>query len=316
MSTALREFISRIPIGSHGSWPTHVAGHPPGALLFFALLVHVGLGGGLAAGWVVLLIGATTPVAVLLTLRQLGAEVAARRVVPFLVIGPAAIWIAVSADGMFAAVAAWGLCCLAMAVTQRTVVLSLAWSVPAGLLLGCCAFLSYGLSLLAILAVAVAVTARRGWPLIGAALAALAVVLAFAAAGYVWWDALPALRARYYAGIASHRPAAYWVWGDLAALCFSAGPALGASAAATIRGFQTNLTRRKPIVALSLAAWMCVLVADISFMSKAETERIWLPFVPWLLLGAALLPDQWHRRGLAVQVTLAILTQSLLFTRW
>ena len=37
-----------------------------------------------------------------------GAEMAARRAAPFLVFGPAAIWQAVSADAMFAAVAAWG----------------------------------------------------------------------------------------------------------------------------------------------------------------------------------------------------------------
>ena len=100
------------------NWPVHIAGHPPGALLFFVLLVALGLGSGLAAGWVVLLVAATTPVAVLVTLRRLGAEDAARRAAPFLVLGPAAIWMAVSADAMFGAVAAWGLCCLAVAATS------------------------------------------------------------------------------------------------------------------------------------------------------------------------------------------------------
>ena len=59
-----------------------------------------------------------------------------------------------------------------------------------------------------------------------------------------------------------------------------------------------------------------VLVADLSLMSKAEVERIWLPFVPWLLISCALLPDRWRRVGVAVQVLVAVVVQHLLFTGW
>jgi hypothetical protein len=45
-------------------------------------------------------------------------------------------------------------------------------------------------------------------------------------------------------------------------------------------------------------------------------ERIWLPFVPWLLVGCALLPESWRRRGLVVQVVLALAIQHLLATGW
>jgi hypothetical protein len=51
-------------------------------------------------------------------------------------------------------------------------------------------------------------------------------------------------------------------------------------------------------------------------MSKAEVERIWLPFVPWLLVACALLPERWRRAGIAVQVTVALGVQHLLFTGW
>ena len=51
-------------------------------------------------------------------------------------------------------------------------------------------------------------------------------------------------------------------------------------------------------------------------MSKAEVERIWLPFVPWLLVATALLPARWRRVGLALQVALALLAQHLLYTSW
>ena len=59
-----------------------------------------------------------------------------------------------------------------------------------------------------------------------------------------------------------------------------------------------------------------VVAADLSQMSRAEVERIWLPFVPWLLLGCALLPERWRRRGLVLQVVTALVIQHLLFTGW
>ena len=113
LPATLAEYVSRIPVDSPGQWPVHVAGHPPGALTFFVVLDRLGLGSGLAAGLVVTLIAASTAVAVLLTMRVLGAESHARLAAPFLVIGPAAIWQCVSADAMFAAWAAWGMCALA-----------------------------------------------------------------------------------------------------------------------------------------------------------------------------------------------------------
>jgi hypothetical protein len=317
LSATLQEYVDRIPLDSAGNWPTNVAGHPPGALLLFVGLVRIGLGGGLAAGWVVLLLAATTPCAVLLTLRRLGAADEARALAPLLVVGPAAIWMAVSADGMFAAVGAWGLCSVAYGATAASRVGAAAWSVLGGVLLGYCVMLSYGLALLGVPAVGVLVVARSARPLLWAAPGAAAVVLAFAVAGFSWWDALPVLRERYYAGVASVRPAGYWVWGDFAALCFSAGPVVGASVVVAVTRLRTRLAAgRRAVVVLAGAGLLCVVAADLSFMSKAEVERIWLPFVPWLLLGAALLPDDWRRRALAGQVALALAVQTLFWTHW
>jgi hypothetical protein len=321
VSATLRDFTDRIPVTSPDNWATHVAGHPPGALLFFVVLVRLGLGGGLAAGCVVLLLAATTPVAVLVTLRRLDAESAARRVAPLLVIGPAAIWSAVSADAVFAACAAWGLCCLAVAATTPSSGRAALWAVSSGLLLGYCVMMSYGLPLLAALAVAVLVAARNIRPLLWMVLGLLAVVLTFAAAGFVWWEALPVLRTRYYAGIAAIRPASYWLWGDLAALGFSAGPIVGASVAASAQHLRAtwrhgSVGPDRTVALLTGAAALSIVLADLSLMSKAEVERIWLPFVPWLLVGCALLPEKWRRGGLVVQVLLAIVIQTLLYTRW
>jgi hypothetical protein len=315
----LHEYISRIPLDSTPHWPVHIAGHPPGALLFFVILVRFGLGSGLAAGLVVTVVAATTPVAVLIALRRLGAEDGARRAAPFLVLGPAAIWMSVSADAMFGAVAAWGLCVLACAATSRGAIRTAGWAVAAGLLLGYCVMLSYGLPLLGVLAVGVLVVARRWSPLPWAVGGAVAVVLGFAAAGFAWWDAYPVLVDRYWAGVASNRPFWYWVWGNLAAVAVSAGPLVGAGVAAAIvrvRGISTWTGEDRTVVVLTGAAVLTILAADLSGMSKAEVERIWLPFIPWLLLGIALLSERWRRWGLAGQVGFALVVQHLLATGW
>lgn len=313
----LREYVSRIPFSAGDRhWPVHIAGHPPGALLFFVVLVRLGLGSGYAAGLVVLLVAASTPLAVLTTLRTLGAGDLGRRAAPFLVFGPAAVWQAVSADAMFAAVGAWGMAALARATMHRSIGWSgVLWSGVAGVLLGYTVMLSYGLPLLGVLAVTILWLARTWWPLPVAAAAASLVVLAFAAFGFSYWEAFPVLQDRYWDGVASRRQPEYWMWGNLAALMFSAGPLAGAGLA--------HLARHRPrpepvrvVAALGAAGWGMVLLADLSQMSRAEVERIWLPFVPWVLLPCALLPQPWRRAGLGVQLVTALIVQHLLFTGW
>lgn len=309
----LRGFVDRIPAGSPGSWETHVAGHPPGALLFFVGLVSVGLGGAFASALTITLLGCTTPVAVLVTLRVLAAEDVARRAAPFLVLAPAAIWVGVSADGMFAAVAAWGLAAVAASTVAPGRRRVWGWGLLGGLLLGCCLVLSYGLVLLAPLVLAVMLTGRSWRPLPPVAVGAVLPVLALAAYGFRLWQAYPVLNDRYWAGIAAGRPASYWFWGDLAALAISAGPALGAGLGSLVAS-----GRRSPrVVRLTVAASaVALLVADASRMSKGEVERIWLPFVPWLLLSTACLPPRWHRPMLGLQVVVALLVQHLVLTNW
>lgn len=68
--------------------------------------------------------------------------------------------------------------------------------------------------------------------------------------------------------------------------------------------------------ALAVAALIAVLTADLTGLSKAETERIWLPFGIWLLAGLALLPRRAARWALASQVLTALLVNHLLLTHW
>ena len=93
--------------------------------------------------------------------------------------------------------------------------------------------------------------------------------------------------------------------------------ALATTRLASLGNRDENGERSEFVVSvLATATFGCLLIADASLMSKAEVERIWLPFIPWVLLGCALLPTRWVRPALAVQVVTALLVQHLLFTGW
>ncbi|MBV1946650.1 hypothetical protein [Streptomyces sp. BV129] len=312
----LRGFDDHIIGGVPGNWPAHVAGHPPAATVTFVLLDRLGLGGGGWAGMWCVVLGASASAAVLVALRVLADERLARRAAPFLVLAPAAVWMGASADAYFAAVAAWALACLALALTRR----SLPWAGASGLLFGLTCYLSYGLTLIALIGIAVLVLTRtdfRARPaLLPVFLAGLAVVpVVFGLLGFNWWTAYHLLVTRYYQGVGGTRPYAYWIWANLACTAVITGPATAAALPRTVG----SLTHRddRPAARLALivcAALAALLIADLSGMSKAETERIWLPFAVWLLPACAFLPRP--RIWLGAQVVLALLVNHLLLTGW
>lgn len=353
----LRDFTGHILIDSPDHWPAHVAGHPPAATVTFVLLDRVGLGGGGWAGVFCITVGASACVAVLVAVRALTDEALARRAAPFLVMAPAAVWMGTSADGYFAAVAAWTIAFLALAVTGHRPRLT---GFASGLLFGLTCYLSYGLTLLAVIGGAALLLGgpRRTRPL-PYALAGVAVVpLAFTFVGFNWWEAYRLLVERYYQGAGGIRPYGYWVWANLACTVLVVGPAtvaglrrsgatlLSATARLSPRsspdapppvrtpdhqgppGRVVSALRRRvvprsggpgasPDLRLALlvaAAFSALLIADLSGMSKAETERIWLPFAMWLLASCAFLtrPRTW----LATQAVIALLVNHLLLTGW
>ncbi|MEV4619003.1 hypothetical protein AB0J74_09905, partial [Asanoa sp. NPDC049573] len=241
----LAGFADRILDFQPGSWSTHTAGHPPGALLVFVGLDRVGLGGGTAAGLACVLLGATVAVSVPVTLRALGAPQAARAVVPFLVLLPGAVWVGASADGIFAAVVAAG---IALLVVRGPVA-----AAGGGLMLGFALYLSYGFVLVGLLALVALALRRRGRG--GALLAGLAgvatVAVAFTVAGFAWWTGYGLVVERYYQGWAADRPYGYWVWANLAALVLSAGPVAGP---ALLRAARAVPVRAPLAAALAAAA--------------------------------------------------------------
>jgi methylthioxylose transferase len=312
----LRIFAERILGLQPESWTTHVAGHPPGALLVFVGLDRIGLPGGVPAALLCVLVGSTAGIAVAVTLRALGAEAAARAALPFSVLFPGAIWIGVSADGLFAGVLAWGVALLALGASRpRLDVLTVVASAAGGLVLGASLYLSYGLVLAGLLPLAVAITTRRIVPLLVAGAGVVTVVAAFAAAGFWWFDGYQQVVIRYYqpGEYGLERPYSYWVWANVACLAVVLGPA---GVAGLRRVFTPGRGQPRALLALCVAAALAVLAADLSGLSKAEVERIWLPFAVWLVAAAALLPARHVRWWLSAQAVIALAINHLLLTTW
>lgn len=308
----LPDFSNHILDFQPGSWVTHVAGHPPGVLLVFVWMQRIGLGGGVPAAALCVLVGSSACVAVAATVRALGHEDLARKALPFGVLFPGAVWVGVSADGMFAGVLAWGVALLAIGAVSRGARGDVS-ALVGGLLLGFMLYLSYGLIAAGLLPLVVLGMTRRARTFLCAVAGVAAVAVAFTASGFWWWEGYRLLEIRYYQGIAAERPYSYFVWADLACLVLVVGPAVLAGLRRAVvagRSFATSA------VLLTSAALVAVLAADLSGMSKAEVERIWLPFAMWLVLPCALLPRRGARWWLLAQVVLALLVNHLLRTRW
>jgi hypothetical protein len=242
--------------------------------------------------------------------REVAREAVARAAAPFLALAPAAIWWS-SGDAFFAGVAAWAVTLVVLA-TGRTGRRADRMALAGGLLFGLTAMLSYGLVLLALIPLLVAIARRRARPLVVAGLGAVAVGLAFLATGFWWFAGLEATGARYWAGVAGRRPYSYFVVGDLAAFALALGPAV-AIGLATMKDRRLGL-----LVGGALAA---VVLADLSGMSKGEVERIWLPFVPWVLLACASiardrLPAGATRLALLGQAASAVAIQAAVRSPW
>jgi methylthioxylose transferase len=256
-------------------------------------------------------------------LRELGAEAAGRRAVAYFALFPGAVWMAVSADGLFAGAAVSGLALLCLGANRHRPIASLA----GGLLLGAAVYLSYGLVLLGpIVLVAFALTVRRRGlrstisPWLAATVGVVAVAAVHVALGFDWLAGLAQLRVRYYQGIASQRPDAYFIWANLAAWLISCSPLLAAGAVravTTVSRWRRDDWSQDWIVALvALGGLLAALVADVSGMSKAETERIWLAFGVVTYTSLALFRGREARIALVGVAACALLVNHLLNTGW
>lgn len=312
----LSGFTDHIVYADPAHWTTQVAGHPPLPFLFYLGLDRLGLGGPAWAGVLTALIGSTAIVAVLVTLGCLGDQGTARRCAPFLALTPAVIWTVVSADAIFMAVSAWAIALGALAITHPDRRRGLALAVGAGIGLGATLFLSYGLILLLPVA-GVVLGLRRAWgSILPAAIGAAAVTVAFAVAGFWWFDGQAEVVIRYYEGIGARRPYSYWVWANAAVLAISVGPAVVAGLGAAVHRVRQIGACVPPAYWLAGAALAGMLAATLSGLSKSEVERIWLPFLVWVIPLAAATRPGGHRLWLAAQVASAIIVAVLMDTSW
>lgn len=305
-------------------YPIHVQGHPVGAPLVFVALDRIGLGGPVNAGRFLMLSGAGVAPAVLLAMREAAGERRARQAAPFLVLGPSAIWLVTSADALFSLVGAWSVALLVLASsTDRTRANKIALAVGGGVLYGVGIHLSYGLAPLAAVP-ALVVLARRAWSVPAwASVGVAAVVAAFMAAGFWLRDGLDATHSRYLAGVSTARPFHYFAYlANPAAFLICTGPVVV---------IAVLLVRDRRLWLLASGAVLAVVASDASGLSKGEVERIWLPFVPWVMVLAAGLfdtgqrsltdgsedcPPRFVNALLMLQVAVAVAVESLVLTPW
>jgi methylthioxylose transferase len=285
-------------------YTTHVRGHPPGITLLAWSLERAGLGGPWPLAALFVAGGSLAAPAALAALGETAGREAARRAAPFVALAPASIWIATSGDALFAGVSAWA-AALVVVATGRSGRRADGTALAGGVLFGLALNLSYGVLLVAAVPVVVASARRTVRPVMVAAGAALAVLGLVALAGFWWVDGLLATRAEYLQGVNLFRPYGYFLVANLASLALATGPALAAALISL---------RDRGVWLLVAGGLVAVALADLSGLSKAETERIWLPFMPWLLVAAAVLPHR--RRWLAAQMGLGLGLELLLRVPW
>ncbi len=308
------EYLPGLPALAHGTryyfghfaqlfpyLPLHAQGNPPGPLVALHLL-GISTPGALAALCVAT--GAlTAPLAYDLG-RTLSGEQRGRTAAVLTSFTPSLLLFGVtSADYAFAAIGMAVACLLARRSTA---------AIAAGCALAAIGSL-FSWLLLAIPAwAALLMLARDGWrPAIvraaGCLVAISAVNTALALAfGY---DPFAALRATsaVYRHVSVARPYAYWAVGSPVAWALMLG--------IPTAWFALRATVERDPAAVALAA--VIAISAILGFTKAETERIWLPFAPLACVAAAaVLPIRSVRSVLPVLALQALAVELLFITIW
>ena len=133
--------------------------------------------------------------------------------------------------------------------------------------------------------------------------------------GFWWLDGVRRTNEEYWAGSAQFRPWGYFAVANVAAALIALGPATFA-----------GLTRLRPgrIWLVVGGGLLAVAASDLSQYTRAEVERIWLLFFPWVAIAAAGLAAgavgaaRRHRATwwLAAQGAGAIVLQAALVSKW
>jgi hypothetical protein len=252
------------------SLPVHSAGHPPGLLL---TMHYLGLDTSPKLTAFIIGVGAlSAPLTYALAKRVFEEERTARIAGVLAAFSPAMLHFgATSADAVYLTL---GLLAAIGLVSKRAWVGALVLAIVS----------LFAWSLLAVGAWAtIRVLLRDGlkpaiWlgVIIGAILIAFQAVFA-AATGFDPIGTLHATSRVYEVGIASRRPYAYWLFGSPTAFLLIAGVPIAWLA----------LRRLAQAAPEALAIFAVLAISSVLGFTKAETERIWLFLVPFVLLAAA-----------------------------
>ena len=281
--------------------PLHAQGNPPGPLVALHLL-GISTPGALAT--LCIATGAlTAPLAYDLG-RTLGGEQRGRVAAILTAFTPSLLLFGVtSADYAFASIGMAAACLLARRSTA---------SIAAGCAVAAIGSLFSWLLLAIPVWAALLVLAREGWRpalvfVAGCATAIVALNTALALAlGYDPFATLHATSA-IYRQVSASRPYAYWVFGSPVAW-------------AVMLGIPTAWCAMRAAVDSDPAALALVAVIAVSAIlgfTKAETERIWLPFAPLACVAAAaFIPPRRVRWLLPVLALQALAVELLFVTIW
>jgi hypothetical protein len=217
--------------------------------------------------------------------------------------------VATSADALFAGVAAWGVALIILATGRRDRSGD-ALAFGGGLLLAGALFLTYGAVALGILVLGVAAARRRVRPIAVGGAAVLLVAVAFGASGFWWPDGLAATLRQYgRANAGLGREYLPFLFFNLGVLAIALGPAVAVALARL---------RETGVWLLTGAALMAIALIDLSGLSRGEVERIWLPFLPWIVLATTAFSRSLVERRvwLAVHAGAALAVQVVFRTPW
>jgi hypothetical protein len=309
------EFPARVP-----TLPDFAAQHPPFATVFYALVDRVWSGldaaalATVAAGCLGLLVAAG------LARDELGEEGERVAVVCWALAPVTVLYIATSADAMWAPVLAGAALAADRGLQRR----SWRWTAAGGVLLWLASMLTFAAALvlpfLAVRALAVRAAAGWGWVLRWAA-ATTAVVLGLAgllqvATGY---DVLAAVAA--VDDFWSHAPGTgqrvWWVWifGDLIAFAVILGFPLTAALVTRLVG----AVRERAWGSFEVATGAALLAAASWGHTRGEVERMWQFLVPFAVVVAVRQLLRWRASLPLVAALLlgqALAIQVLFYTRW
>lgn len=300
----VRDFVDEAP-----GYGVATRTHPPAPVLLLWLLGKLGISRPATLGVVVTALGCATVPAVAVAMRSLCGEVAARRLLPALVLAPYAVWVAVSMDGVTAA-----LCALfvALGVVASEPGRTPWWALGSGLALGVAALFSYAVGWLAAIPLIVCFVRRRATTIAFIGTGALVPVVLARALGFVWPDGLTVAQADWSVRVGPHRSWALWAVLDLVVLVIACGPHVVTAA---------RRIRRTPGWPFVVGALVGVTFAIGSGLSRGEVERSWLPFFPWLLVPVTGWSDDGEPAKpslllLALGAAAAVVIESVLRSSW